>query len=411
MRRVGWVFGVVAALVTPGAASAKRPEPVPESQLQPCIELMRERLAGLAASNESQVATELTVADALGNTRDGIALATRPGVAGTELVLVSFMPMAVGGTGAIGAWPFTITEMRRGYAIATVKAPLADVEAHRAKDRSVSLELGPDRYPGEPGTYPPVADNGTRMSREVTVAAVAAMNKQGGLPWLAWDTGARPVLKRVKVVPFNDDAVEWVPVKDPDSAMHPLFVFALDLEKNGTPYLAIAYNNSPVSDRTEIWRPTKGKWKKVGAADGNLTVVRRTANPNELELVFDNYLDTTLVRVEAAGPPELETQCVANDGMLVNGGEGAITWPRLTASERPRTIKPGDKAVPSFSFLSIDAPDGEVARGTRVWRFAVVGDKTLVALEVRDKKALSKDLRKMADRVLELAWVDSSEIE
>lgn len=416
MRRVEWMCLVVAALLVPGAASAKRPEPVPESQLQPCIELMRERLLGLAANNEAQVATELADAISLGEKRQAaIALATRKGAAGTELVLASYQPMVLGMTGTFGTSspsPVSITALGRGYAIATVKAPLEDVEAQRIKSRLVWLDPAPDLTPGDAGTYPPVADSGTRMSREATIAAVEAMNKQGGLPWLAWsNTTSRPVFKRVKVAQVNDDAVEWAPVKNADSAMHPLFVFALDLEGNGTPYLAIAYNDSPVSDRTEIWRPTKGKWKKVGEAAGNLAAVRKTADPARIELVFDNYLDTTLVSVDVSGPARITTECVANDGLLVNGGDGNVTWSRMLAPEGPRAIKAGGAPVPSTSYLSLDAPDGVVARGTRVWRLATLGDKSLVAFAMRDPKSLAKDQRPLANRILELTWVPSAELE
>lgn len=416
MKRVEWMSWVVAAVLVPGVAMAKGPEPVPESQLQPCVELMRERLAGLAANNEAQVAAELSDAIARGETRQSaVAIASRQGAAGTELVLASYQPMVLGMTGTFGTSspsPVTITGLGRGYAIATVKAPLEAVEAERKKSRVVLLDPAPDLTPGDAGTYPPVADQGTRMSREATMAAVEAMNKQGGLPWLAWaNTTSRPVFKRVKVAPVNDDAVEWLPVKNADSAMHPLFVFALDLEGNGTPYLVIAYNDSPVSDRTEVWRPTKGKWKKVGEAGGNLAVVRRAADAARIELVFDNYLDTTLVSVDLSGPARTAIECVANDGLLVNGGDGNITWSRLLAPEGPRTVKAGGAPVPSLSFLGIDASDGEVARKTRVWRLAVVGEKTLVALGVRDTRSLTKDQKPLGNRILELTWVPSSELE
>lgn len=419
MRRVewkSWMVALVAVVGVPGAALAKRPEPVPESQLQPCVELVRERLAGLAANNEAQVASELSDAIAQGVTRQAaIAIAARQGVGGTELVLASYQPMVLGMTGTFGTTrpsPVAITGLGRGYAIATVKAPLGDVEAERKKSRVVWLNPAPDLIPGDANTYPLVADGGTRMSREATIAAVEAMNKQGGLPWLAWsNTSSRPVFKRVKVAQVNDDAVEWAPVKNADSAMHPLFVFALDLEGNGTPYLVIAYNDSPVSDRTEIWRPTKGKWKKVGEAGGNLAAVRRTADATRVELVFDNYLDTTLVSVEVSGPARTTTECAANDGLLVNGGDGNITWSRMLAAEGPRSFKPGGAPVPTTSYLSLDTPDGVVARGTRVWRLATFDDKVLVALATRDTKSLAKHERPLAPRILELTWVPSAELE
>lgn len=424
MRRVesmAWVAALVAVVVVPGAASAKRPEPVPESQIEGCVELMRERLAGLAASNESQVANELQEAVASGETRQSaVAIAARQGAAGTELILASYQPMALGLKGTFGPggrWPVSITGLGRGYAIATVKAPLGEVEAQRVKSRLVWLDPGPDVYTGDSGTYPPVTDNGTRMSREATIAAVEAMNKQGGLPWLAWaTTSSRPVFKRVKVAQVNNetaDAVEWAPLKNADSAMHPLFVFALDLEGNGTPYLAIAYNNSPVSDQTELWRPTKGKWKKVGEAGGNLTQVRRSADPAGFELVFDNYLDTALLDVEltSAGPARVSTRCMAFDNGIGLGGDGSLSWSRLTAPEGARTVKAGAAPVPSLSFLSLDAPDGKVARGTRVWRLAVVDDKAQVALVSPDSKSLSKHQRPFANRFLELVWLPSAELE
>lgn len=416
MRRVAWMSWVVTALLVPGAASAKRPDPVPESQLLPCVELMRERLLGLAANNEAQVASELHDAVSRGETRQSaVAIASRRGTDGTELVLVSYQPLALGMTGTFGTSrpsPVSLTGLGRGYAIATVKAPLEDVEAERKKSRVVWLDSAPDPAPGDASTYPPVADNGTRMSRDATIGAVEAMNKQGGLPWLAWsNTTSRPVFKRVKVERVNDDAVEWLPTKNADSAMHPLFVFALDLENNGTPYLAIAYNDSPVSDRTEIWRPTKGKWKKVGEAGGNLATVRRTADASRIELVFDNYLDTTLVSVDVSGSARTTTECVANDGLLVNGGDGNITWSRMVVSEGARTVKAGAAPVPSLSFLSLDAPDGQVARGTRVWRLATLDDKALVAFGIRDTKSLATHHRPIANRVLEVTWIPSAELE
>lgn len=418
MRRVEWMGWLVAVLLVPGAASAKRPEPVPESQLQPCVELMRERIQGLAASNEAQVATELAEAVTAGQTsQTAIAIAARQGAGATELIVVGYNPLSLGMTGTFGTtgrWPVSITALGRGYAIATVKAPLTDVENQRVKSRVVRFDPVADPAPGDASTYPPVADNGTRMSRDATIGAVEAMNKQGGLPWLAWsNTTSRPVFKRVKVERVNDDSVEWLPTKNADSAMHPLFVFALDLENNGTPYLVIAYNDSPVSDRTEIWRPTKGKWKKVGEASGNLSVVRRSADSAKFELVFDNYLDATLLDVELAspGPARVSTRCVAFDNGIAMGGDGSLSWSRLVAPEGARTVKAGAAPVPSLSFLSLDAPDGQVARGSRVWRLAVVDDKALVAVTTTNPKSLATHHRPIANRVLELTWVPSAELE
>lgn len=411
-RRTMWVRGcvVAAAVSSVGVASAKKPDPASEGELAACVELSRERLWSLAANNESQVSAELSAPTPADTKRTmGIALASRRGPSGTELIYTSYQVAArVGGAGTFGPWPVKVAALRRGYAVLTVAASLSEVEAQRQKDRVVWLDAftPPDELlPGAP----PLEAAGTQLSRELTVAAVEAMNKQGGLPWLSWAAGGRRTFKRVKVTP-TEDGTSWNPVKGADSAMHPLFVWALDLEGNGTPYLFIAYNDSPVSDTTEVWRPNaKGKWKKLGEASGNLAEVRRL--PGKVELVFDNYLDTSLLRLDLA-TLTLTTQCIANDGTVVTGGDGGLTWAKVFGPEAPRSIRAGSSpAVPLLPFVTAEPSDGSAPRGARLWRLAAVDNNVLVALAPLIQKAASKKARANADRILEFGWVPASEIE
>lgn len=410
MAATRWAAGfLMAAGLLGSGAQAKGPEPVPQDELGACVELVRERIYAVAANNETQVSSELSAPTPDGETRiKGIALATRSGPTGTELIYAAYAMSAVGVTGTFGPWPVKVTALGRGYAVLSVPAPLAEVEAQRKKDRVVWLGPAPDQYPGDAGTYPQVADAGTLMSREATVAAVEEMNKQGGLPWIAWADRQKPVYRRVKVVPFNELGVEWVPAKDPESAMHAAYVFALDLEGNGTPYLVIAYNDSPVSDMTEVWRPTKGRWKKIGQASGNLATVRK--GEGHVELLFDSYLDVGILRFDL-GKRSLSPQCFATDGSMVLGGEDRVVWSTMHGPDSPRTVRPGPTPVAIKTYLSEEEAHGQIKRGASVWRLAKVGDQVLGAFVVPDPKTLSKKQRPIAKRVLEIGWMPLSELE
>ncbi|HRE89111.1 MAG TPA: hypothetical protein PK095_08220, partial [Myxococcota bacterium] len=85
-----------------------------------------------------------------------------------------------------------------------------------------------------------------------------------------------------------------------------------------------------------------------------------------------------------------EVTVTAVEAMNEQGGLPWLTWANTTSLPVIKRVK---------------------ARGTRIWRLAEGGGKTLVALAARDKESLSKERRKIAGRVLELTWVTSSEIE
>ena len=412
-----WVLGLCGLAVASAAlpSFAKPPEPVPEAELLRCVESARMRLWESAASNEAALSTELT-AVAAGAGTFGVAVDAGAGAGGATEIIFSFVQAPrVGQAGTFGALPLIVTSVRRSHATAKVTGTLEQARAQRAKDRTVKL-VGDGAPEGEtltPWNLPAAFAGGFAVSKEVLSAAVDAMNAAGGLPWIAWaDQAGKPRKKRVKVQAAEGEQGGWVPLQGGDSAMHPLWVVGLDLEKSGSPYLFIAMNDGPVSDTTEIWRLDKSAWKKVATASGSLSQVTREAD-GSVSLKFEDYVVTSVWRFDP-GTRKITLSCSIDDSSETTSGDGALDWAAVFPPEGARKLSERDAGkVPLFIGSDATEPDTSLARGTSVWRLrkTKVGERTYVALVSPDPKKVLKDLRPSAARVLVTGWVPTQELE
>lgn len=413
----GWALGLVSGVGIIGAAIpavAKSPEPIPEAELTRCVESARMRLWEMAASNEAGVSNELTAVIGQAGLF-GVALDARAGAGSTTEIVFAFnQAPRVGQAGTFGALPVTVTSVRRSHATAKVTGTLDQARAQRTKDRTVKL-VGDGAGENETlssWTLPAAYAGGMAVSQGVVNTAVEAMSAAGGLPWIAWaDQGGKPRKKRVKVQAVEGDQGGWVPLEGGDSAMHPLWVIGLDLEKTGSPYLFIAMNDSPVSDTTEVWRLEKSSWKKVATAGGNLSQATREAD-GSVSLKFENYLDTSVWRFDP-GTRKITLGCSLDDSGETTGGDGTLNWSAVFAPEGARKLEGGADTVPLFMAADASEPDTQLARGTAVWRLRSTktngGGKTYVAVVSPDPKKVAKGLRSEAARVLMTGWVPTNE--
>ncbi len=413
---MAWTLGLVggvAVVCTVVPASAKGPRPVPETELARCIDATRLRLADLAAANEGALSQELA-ARAGADVLLGAALGVRAGGdGGTELVFAFNQAPRVGQTGTFGTLTVTVTTVYRQHAIAKVSDTLEQARTQLSRGRGLRLVgegAGENETPSA-WTLPAAHAGGMAMPRAVVDAAVNEMNAKGGLPWIAWDDDAgRPARsKRVKVAVSDSEQGGWLPLKNADSAMHPLWVVGLDLEKNGTPYLFIAINDGPVSDTTEIWRAEKGKWKKLATASGSIAGASRDVD-GRIMLRFDDYLDASVWAFDPT-TRKVTMVCSIDDSSETTGGDGNSTWGSLVAQEGARKLtESGAGTVPFRSFVGAEEADAQLARGTTLWRLRISGDQTYVARVQSDPKRLTKDLRPALGRILTTGWVPSKEI-
>jgi len=413
---VGLGIGMVGSAVVATPVLAK-PDPVSVEDLSRCVESARMRLWEMAASNEAGVANELTAVAGQAGVF-GVALDARTGAGGaTEIVFSFIQAPRVGQTGTFGALAVTVTSVRRSHATARVNGTLDQARAQRAKDRTVKL-VGEGAGPSETlsaWTLPAAYAGGMGVPQGAVNAAVEAMNAKGGLPWIAWaDQGGKPRKKRLKVQAVEGEQGGWVPLAGGDSAMHPLWVVGLDLEKSGNPYLFIAMNDSPVSDTTEIWHAANGKtWKKIATASGNIAAANREAD-GRISLKFENYLDTSVWIFDPA-TKKVTLGCSVDDSGETTGGDGSLDWAAVFAPEGVRKLVGGAGTVPLFMGADASEPDTQLARGTAVWRLRSTktngGDKTYVALVSPDPKKVAKDLRSSAARVLMTGWVPTKDLE
>jgi hypothetical protein len=407
-----WLGGsamvVAVAVMDAGGASARRPEPVAEAELAYCVDSVRLRLAEPTAGRE--LGENQAYLDGIGHPGlVGAVLEVRSGANGaTELVFAFGETPRVGQTGTFGPYAVAVAAVWRQHGVATVKATLAEARAQVAKERAVRLQ-GEGVGMGEvlaAWNLPAEHAGGMALGRAAMQEAVEAMNAKGGLPWIAWTDREKPQYKRVKVAAVESEEGGWLPVKNPDSALHPLWVAGLDLEKSGVPYLFIAMNDSPVSDKTEVWRAKKGGWEKVGNASGNLVMASREAD-GKVILRFESYLDAS-VWVFDPVKRKLSLACHVLDDSVMSGTE--VPWANLVLREGPtRLAEKGAVEVPVKSYAEAEAADTTLARGTRVWRLQTFGDQTLVAFVVPGVKSLEPALRKAAGRVLGTGWVPTAE--
>jgi hypothetical protein len=410
-RLTGWAAAV--AVLHGGPGLAKGPKPVPEAELARCADAVRLRLAEATANRE--LGASQAYLDSLG--RDdfvGAALEVRESSGGeTELVFAFNETPRIGQTGTFGPYAVTVAATWRQHGVAVVKATVAEAKAQQARDGAVRLQGAPVGVGDVLASWnlPGALAGGMGVAREVVGAAVEAMNAKGGLPWIAWADRDRPQYRRVKVKAAEGDAGGWLPLKDPDSAMHPLWVTGLDLEKSGQPYLLIAINDSPVSDKTEIWRADGKAWKKVGEADGNIAMASREAD-GRVTLRFDNYLDASVWMFDPTDRT-LALGCFVFDMNVMNGLE--TPWANLTLREGVMKLaESGAGDVPVKEYLEAENPEFRLPRGTRVWRLQTSGEYTQVAFVVPTatlfEKTLEPGLRKAPGRVMTTGWVASTDV-